>query len=168
MPMIIHPDDGITFPDTSVQAKAVPAAPQSMVRLSTTIGYGSTNTCIRRYSNVITNQGADITYADSVTLGASFTINTNGVYAITVTGSQAITNSFSGASLNAAAPASSILLATTTERLCMVPVYTANALSSAGWTGYLAAGSIVRPHDDGQAASASGLVFVAFTITRVA
>ena len=57
-------------------------ASQSMVRLNTSNGYGSTNTVIKRYTNVVTNQGVDITYADSATLGASFTINTAGVYAI--------------------------------------------------------------------------------------
>jgi hypothetical protein len=47
---------------------------QSMVRLNTANGYGSTNTAIRRFTNVVTNQGTDITYADSATLGTTFTI----------------------------------------------------------------------------------------------
>jgi hypothetical protein len=60
-------------------------AAQSMVRVNTANGYGSTNTKVRRFNTVLTSQGSDITYADSATLGASFTINTNGVYSITYT-----------------------------------------------------------------------------------
>ena len=54
----------------------------SEVHLHTTNGYGSTNTKIRRWTTAITNTGSDITYADSATLGGTFTINTNGIYAI--------------------------------------------------------------------------------------
>jgi len=46
-------------------------------------GFGSTNTRIRRYTTVLKNVGTAITYADSATLGSSFTINENGFYAIT-------------------------------------------------------------------------------------
>ena len=44
------------------------ALQKSMVRLNTANGYGSTNVCIRRFTNVVTNQGSDITYVDSATL----------------------------------------------------------------------------------------------------
>ena len=37
----------------------------SMVRLNTSNGYGSTNVKIRRFTNIITTQGSDITYVDS-------------------------------------------------------------------------------------------------------
>ena len=58
----------------------VPA--QSSVRVNTPLGYGSTNTSVRRFTNTVLNQGSDITYADSATLGGTFTVNTNGTYAI--------------------------------------------------------------------------------------
>lgn len=45
-------------------------------------GYGSTNTKIRRFTTVGENLGSSITYADSATDGASFTINQTGVYAM--------------------------------------------------------------------------------------
>ncbi len=48
-------------------------------------GFGSTNTIVRRFSNVIVNKGSAITYADDSVYGASFLINTPGVYAITYT-----------------------------------------------------------------------------------
>ena len=53
--------------------------PLSYVRLNTANGYGSTNTKIRRFTNIVNNVGTDITYADSATLGNTFTINANGV-----------------------------------------------------------------------------------------
>ncbi len=42
-------------------------------------GLGSTNTSVRRYTNM-TVVGTDITYTDSSSLGGSFTINTEGLY----------------------------------------------------------------------------------------
>lgn len=45
-------------------------------------GFGSTLTTIRRWSNSILNLGPDITYADNASNGATFTINTDGFYAI--------------------------------------------------------------------------------------
>jgi len=52
--------------------RAIPA--KSQIRLNTPNGYGSTNTKIRRFLNVVENQCPDVTYADSATLGASFTV----------------------------------------------------------------------------------------------
>lgn len=50
-----------------------------------TLGAGSTNTAVRRYTNCTTS-GSDITVSsDSVTLGRSFTIVTSGTYAINTT-----------------------------------------------------------------------------------
>ena len=46
-------------------------------------GYGSTNTKRRRFATIFKDTGgASITYADSATLGASFTINASGLYYI--------------------------------------------------------------------------------------
>lgn len=53
----------------------------SSVKTNTGNGTGSTNTGVRRFTNNAT-VGSDITYADSATLGATFTINTTGLYAI--------------------------------------------------------------------------------------
>ena len=46
-------------------------------------GFGSVSTNIRRFSTTQVNTGSDITYADSSTLGGTFTINTTGVYTMT-------------------------------------------------------------------------------------
>jgi hypothetical protein len=45
-------------------------------------GHGSTNTAIRRFTTTQKSVGTDITYADSATNGGSFTINADGIYAI--------------------------------------------------------------------------------------
>lgn len=135
----------------------------SMVRLNTANGYGSTNTKIRRFSNVVTNQGSDITYADSATLGASFTINVSGVYSISYTDKYTSIAEL-GISLNTATPTSNL-------SSCAISEILAYALSDGStFTGhcstsvYLPAGSVVRPHNSG-VASSGALQF--FTITRV-
>jgi hypothetical protein len=115
-------------------------AGQSMVRLNTANGYGSTNTRIRRFTTTVSNVGGDITYTDSATLGATFTVNTSGVYAVS------FTDQFNAAdvaliTLNDTAPTSTPLLA---EILAAGSGTAANAVAFAGWTGYLAAGSVIR------------------------
>lgn len=138
----------------------------SMVRLNTANGYGSTNTVIRRFTNVVTNQGSDITYADSVTLGASFTINTNGVYTISHADQVNSANDFA-LSLNSTQLSTicgSILTAT---RLAFANSASANACGTMAWTGYLSVGDVVRTHGNG-APSGTAPDRTNITITRVA
>jgi hypothetical protein len=143
----------------------VNAAVQSMVRLNTTNGYGSTNTRIRRFTNVVTNQGSDITYADSATLGATFTINSNGVYSINYTDSFS-TGEFLGVSLNSSQLTTVIYSIAIGDVLAMSATASVNDPYSCTWVGYLPSGSIVRAHCGAgtTGVAARGL----FTITRVA
>lgn len=46
-------------------------------------GSGATNTMIRRFTTVVKNAGTDISITQDATNGDSFTINTDGLYAIT-------------------------------------------------------------------------------------
>jgi len=138
--------------------------PQSMVQLNTANGYGSTNTVIRRYTNTVTNQGTDITYADSATLGATFTINTSGVYAVSSYESFTPANGIGGISLNSNQLTTSIASITIANRLAMFVQAAANIGATTSWTGYIAAGGVVRPHNDGSAVGSSTSLF---TITRV-
>jgi len=139
---------------------------QSMVRLNTANGYGSTNTRIRRFTNVVVNQGSDITYADSATLGGSFTINTSGVYALHYN-DQFTGNTEVGWSLNSTQLSTSILSITQADILCIDDSQSANNMGCASVTVYLAAGSVVRCHTSG---SASGVNTAGcqVTVTRVA
>lgn len=161
-----YSDAGVTFADGSVQAKAVPSSPQSMIRLNTANGYGSTNTVIRRFTTVVTSQGSDITYADSATLGASFTINTNGVYAMSYT-EDFSTVGIMGISVNTATPTTGIISIAASERLCACTAGGADFAPCASNTPYLLSGSVIRPHTAGNASGGfPGLT--TFTITRVA
>jgi hypothetical protein len=164
--MTIDGTAGVTFPDASVQAKAVPAAPQSMVRLNTANGYGSTNTKIRRFTTTVTNQGTDITYTDSATLGASFTINTSGVYAITWSDNFANAEVL-GITNNADAGTLSV-------RSCAIAnVYATSASAGANFevicsvTAYLPAGTVLWPRTNGAFAAGTSTA-ATFVLSRAA
>lgn len=142
------------------------STPASMVRLNTANGYGSTNTKIRRFTNIVTNQGSDITYADSATLGASFTINTNGVYSISHSDQFNVANTF-GITNNTTAPTGAISAAVPIgEILCMTSTAAAAFAGCVSVCIYLPSGSVLRAHGDG---SATGAIPNAchFIITRV-
>jgi hypothetical protein len=139
---------------------------QSMVRLNTANGYGSTNTKIRRFTTTVTNQGSDITYADSATLGATFTINTNGVYAISYSDSFTAPGGFLGLSLNSSQLTTSILTITVSTVLAITYCAT-NESTIATVSAYFAAGDVIRPHTDGTAVGVY-TQNLQFTITRVA
>lgn len=138
---------------------------QSVVRVNTTNGWGSTNTVIRRFSSVVTNVGSDITYADSATLGASFTINTTGVYAIGYTDTFDSAINY-GISLNSSQLTTGILSITAADRLCAMSTGGAGYIGHLGSTLYLTAGAVIRPHTS--AATATNNAACQFTITRVA
>ena len=138
--------------------------PQSMVRLNTANGYGSTNTKIRRFTNTVTNQGSDITYADSATLGATFTVNASGVYAVSYSDNFSAAADF-GLSLNGTALTTSIISIPVAEQLILNTTSTADRAGPAPWTGYLTSGSIIRAQTDGTAAGTGRAA--EFTIVRV-
>lgn len=176
-------DAGLVFADGSVQTTALtsgtqtiagqktfavqPIMPvQSMVRVNTSNGYGSTNTVIRRFTNLQVSQGTDITYADSATAGASFTINTAGVYAISFSDQFSAASSI-GLSLNSSQLTTAISGITAADRLAEMDSGGVNYSCTCSWTGYLAAGSIVRPHNQGVAVGSNPSVGK-FTIVRIA
>ena len=150
----------------TVAGKISQTTAQSMVRLNTANGYGSTNTVIRRFTNTTTNQGADITYADSATLGATFTINTNGVYAISYTDNFTASSAV-GLSLNSTALTTAPQVLAVAEILAIAFTISNGLTAVAAWTGYLPSGSIVRAQTQGTAVGTS-VNAVQFTITRVA
>ena len=146
---------------------SMPVMPvQSMVRLTGSNGYGSTNTAIWRLTTLVVNQGSDIAYADSATLGASFTINTSGVYSATFRMVPSGINGGLGISLNSSQLSTNILSIASADSVSGMQINTANTTATCSWTGYLAAGSVIRPHGDGGAAG--NTTAPAFTITRVA
>ena len=146
--------------------KVSQTTPQSMVRLNTANGYGSTNTVIRRFTNAVTNQGIDITYVDSATLGASFTIANSGVYSISYSDNFSAATQM-GLSLNSAQLTTAINSINVYNVLVANTNQGANGSGAVSWTGYLNAGSIVRAHNSG-VTTGTLTTQVQFTITRVA
>lgn len=139
----------------------------SVVRVNTANGYGSTNTFIRRFSTTVTNQGSDITYADSATLGATFTINTNGVYAISFS-DQFNGSDFMGISLNSNQLTTSVASITASTRIAITTTaVNAGYPGNCGVTLFLTVGDVIRAHTD---ADPSGGIpaLTTFTISRVA
>ncbi len=135
----------------------------STVRVHTANGFGSTNTKIRRFTTVVQNAGSDITYADSAANGASFTVNTTGMYGISYTenGSSAFN---SGISVNSAELTSDVADINANNRL--VSMY--NSASSTGATScsvYLTAGDVIRPHSTGVGAAVNARTN--FIISRI-
>lgn len=165
--MSVGTDGKPSFPQSATfQTAPTVTTAQSMVRLNTANGYGSTNNKIRRFTNVVTNQGADITYADSATLGASFTINTAGVYAISYSDNFnagdviGVTNNVtSGATGIRTTPASEVYTNSSTAGL--------NYEAVAAVTAYIPAGTVLVPRTG--FGSATGTSAAAqFTIVKVA
>ena len=117
------------------------------VYLQNANGRGSTNTAIPRFSTAITNVGTAITYADSATLGASFTINDTGLYEIAFGGVNDATLAI-GISLNSTQLTTNILTITNTDRLALI--YTANTFSSGQVSAAmrLTAADVIRAHTD--------------------
>ncbi len=139
---------------------------QSCIRLSAPNGYGSTNTKIRRFLTAVLTQGTDITYADSATLGALFTINVAGIYAMSYSDQFGAADWF-GITLNAAALTTTITSASAAEILTIGNTGAANLGVPTGCTVYLPAGSLVRPHTGGTATGGAGVVTTVFSISRV-
>ena len=139
--------------------------PLSYVRVNTANGTGSTNTKIRRFTNTVNIAGVDITYADSATLGGTFTINTNGVYSVSYSDQFSSASTY-GISIN------STQLTTNLQSINVVNILsgTSNALANysaaSSATFYATTGDIVRAHID---AGVSGVntVMCQFTIARV-
>lgn len=150
---------------------SIPSPVKSMVRLNTApagaAGYGTTNLAIRRFTNVVTNQGSDITYADSVTLGGSFTVNTPGVYAITYSDNFSTGAIAYGLTLNDANLTTGITVSAATAVLSAGTTPSANFPACISWNGYLAAGSVIRANGNLQPVGTytNG---VQFTIVKVA
>ena len=139
--------------------------PLSYVRLNKANGYGSTNTKIRRFTNIVNNVGTDITYADSATLGGTFTINTAGVYSVSYS------DQFTGASAMGVS-IDSTQLTTNIYQISVTDILTTSTTAATGYaataasTFYAAAASVLRAHDSGTA-TGSQPDMCQFTIARV-
>ena len=139
----------------------------SKIRLHTGNGYGSTpNTKIRRFSTSVVNTGTGVTYADSATLGASFTINEAGIYAIHYADCFSAASGM-GLSLNSSQLTTGIQSITTADRLIMTSTSGSSAANVVSVTLALSINDVIRPHTAGDAESGAP-ERVSFTIQRIA
>jgi len=131
------------------------------VTVHTGNGFGSTNTKIRRFSTTLINVGTDITYADSSTLGASFTINTPGKYEIYTSDLYSSAGAVAGASLNSSQLTSNLTSIAIADVVCMATCSTANKPGTATRTMNLTSTDIIRPHvlTSGTASTADDVLF---------
>jgi hypothetical protein len=136
----------------------------SSIRVHTSNGHGSTNTKIRRFTTTAVNQGSDITYADSATLGSSFTINATGMYVISYSDVLA-TGQNVGVSVNSTQLTTDIQSITTANRLVLAYSSAIGETINVAVAAYLSAGDVVRPHTQGS--NEHDAQRVTMTISRV-
>lgn len=158
--------------DMVILSLASKVAQKSEVYLSASgaagASHGSTNTKIRRFLTTVKSTGTAITYADSATLGGTFTINEGGVYAISYN-EREDTTYVNGVSLNSSQLTTNIQSITNADRLG----YTAMGIASTGsgfrcisMTTVLAQGDVIRAHTNGAMSDVTD--GVNFRITKIA
>jgi hypothetical protein len=143
---------------------------QSMIRVNTANGFGTTDTRIRRFSNITNGvngaviQGSDITVSDTAANGTVFTIVTSGVYSISysVDWTPAGTG---GLSLNSTELTTDLTGVTNLGSRIAIGGSAGSQPTVVSWTGYLVAGDKIRPHTDGTGAAQANRNTL--TITRV-
>jgi hypothetical protein len=129
---------------------AVSTSPgNSAIITNTSNGYGSTNTKIRRFTTTFLSVGADISYSDSATNGALFTINTSGFYFISYTDGISAIGPFFGVSKNSTQLSTDFANINYTNKLAQTEMYLAGGVSVAVMVARLIAGDLIRPHTDG-------------------
>ena len=128
-------------------------------------GYGSINTKIRRFTTTMVNVGTAISYADSASSGAAFTINATGMYCVTYTEDGWGTHQV-GISVNSVQLTTAISSINAAHRL-VVGGITGSGSTPGSVTRVvkLSAGDIVRPHTDGGAGSTTAVT--SFAIEKV-
>ena len=127
----------------------VPAAQQSYVWVDSGNGHGSSSTKIRRFTNTRSSIGSAITYADSATLGASFTINENGIYSLFYSDSYGAGGAQIAFSINTTAPTTNPSSLSVTELVALSNSPSATTVNSLSITRRLRAGDVIRAHTDG-------------------
>lgn len=140
----------------------------SSIRLQTANGYGATATHVRRFTTVVASAGSDVTYADDANNGGTFTINTNGTYAISYNDQFTFvgTNSQMGISLNSNQLTTNIFSITQANILSAVTAFVSSMPFEASWVGRLSAADVVRAHTAGDV-TGSVPNTCQFTIARV-
>lgn len=136
------------------------------IHVTTDIGFGSTNTAIRRFSTIEHSQGNSVSFNDSATLGSSFTINKTGIYAISLTDNFTAA-AHMGISKNSNQLTTGIQSITQSHVLAATTTTAAAYMGNVAITTLLYAGDVIRAHaaPSGGNSTSSG---ERFCITRIA
>ena len=138
----------------------------SMIKIRGGNGFGSSSTKIRRFSTIAESKGDAVTYQDSATLGASFTVNESGVFSVTYVDGNFGSAGFFGLSINAsvAEQSTDVSSISATKRIAEMNSSNSGDTGTVSWTGILNEGDIVRPHVNSAADSTDRQYF---TISKV-
>ena len=130
--------------------------PVCYVHYTTTNGYGSSGTRIRKYTDLTAsaNVGTEFTADNSATSGLSITINASGFYSFSYSEVFGEAEAF-GLSIHAPDLMVDVTSLAVANILALSSTWVADQASNASWSGYLVAGDVVRPHT--RAGSASGV-----------
>ncbi len=147
-------------------------APRSEIILYNATGYGSTNTKIPKYATKLKDKGGDdmtVTTYDDATLGAAITILKDGIYTCVAThNSSGTTEATIGITKNSAQLTTTVYNIVPPERLAHTFLGSPNAQQAPGctFTGFLAAGDVIRSHGNGSTISDG--TYCTFSICKVA
>lgn len=159
--------DGTLTCDTPAGGGAIA---KSQIRLSGRNGYGgssSGDTKILNFSSVIENVGTAITYtARTTTAGDFFTINEDGVYAISYFDAFSASE-FAAISLNSSNTSANSHALPAAEILGLTLVSAANISTPVSATAYLESGDIIRVQTTNQGVHGVGVNMTWFTIVKV-
>ncbi len=147
---------------------AYPATGNHAVIVTTGNGYGSATIKIRRYTTTQSSVGTHVVYADSATLGATFTIAAggDGIYAIYVKDHYSGAGTYIGASLNSAELTTDIESITAANRLLSLQT-SASAAGGIARSVRLVAGDIIRPHHGATLPDTTAAARSVFAIIKV-
>ena len=142
--------------------------PKSMIRMNTGGGHGGASaTRIRCFSSTTSTAGSDITYTSNASnsdLGDKFTINADGVYAISYTDFSS-NGCMVGISLNASSLTTDVGDLAVGQVLALQTLVNTSARNTLSTTVSLVKGDIIRAQDDSNANGATN--DVQFTITQL-
>lgn len=153
---------------TAAPTWATPAsAPRSELYLQGANGYGSTSgNRIRRFTTTQVQTGTAITYSNSSTNGDNFTINEDGLYAITYCAEFTAAETF-GISINASSLTTSIL-SITASGVAAVSETSANGVgSSVSTVMHLSVNDVVRCQNADVQADSGNAVQTSFRLCKI-
>lgn len=142
------------------------SVPNSFVRVRQVNGQGSTSTAVLRFTATEASNGSDITYADSSTLGGTFTINTTGLYSVVA--STSLNGSSSVVISKNASQLTTDPTSMTTSQIIGSSQAAADTLRTAVAFHYFTATDVIRIHANTGVGSGgtNGISFC--TVTRIA